>query len=165
MTHRSHLLPQPLLSVAIVLLWLALAPQPTFGALCLGLLVGVTIPHLTAAFWPNRPRTVSLRGAGRLVGIVLADILIANWQVARLVVGPVARLRPRVVRVPLDIDDPFVVTILGSIVSLTPGTVSLEIDRQSSSLIVHALDVDDEAGLIRNIKMRYEAPLREIFQC
>jgi multicomponent K+:H+ antiporter subunit E len=165
MRRLSRLLPHPLLSLAIALLWLGLAPQPSLGALCLGLLLGVAIPRLTARFWPDRPRIASLRSAGRLIAVVLADILIANWQVARLVVGPVARLRPRIVRVPLDIDDPFVVTILGSIVSLTPGTVSLEIDRHTASLIVHALDVDDEAQLIGNIKVRYEAPLKEIFQC
>jgi len=129
------------------------------------LLLGVAIPHFTARFWPDRPRIVSLRSVLRLVGTVLVDILIANWQVARLVVGPVARLRPRIVRIPLDLEDPFVITILGSIVSLTPGTVSLEIDSKTSTLIVHALDVDDEAALIRSIKVRYEAPLKEIFEC
>ena len=66
---------------------------------------------------------------------------------------------------PLDIDDPFVATLLGSIVSLTPGTVSVDIDRSRGVLQVHALHVEDPAAASAQIKSRYEAPLREVFAC
>jgi multicomponent K+:H+ antiporter subunit E len=69
------------------------------------------------------------------------------------------------VEVPLDIADPFVATLLGSIVSLTPGTVSIEIDRTKNVLFVHGLDIEDEAAVIASIKARYEAPLKEAFAC
>ena len=65
----------------------------------------------------------------RLALVVLGDIVTANLLVARQVLGPPAALRPDFLDVPLDIVDPLVATILGSIVSLTPGTVSVEIDR------------------------------------
>ena len=55
--------------------------------------------------------------------------------------------------------------LLGSIVSLTPGTVSIEIDMDAKRLFVHALDVADREQLIATIKSRYEAPLKEIFAC
>jgi multicomponent K+:H+ antiporter subunit E len=58
-----------------------------------------------------------------------------------------------------------VATLLGSIVSLTPGTVSVEIERERKVLLVHALDADDPPGLIATIKSRYEAPLKEVFRC
>jgi multicomponent K+:H+ antiporter subunit E len=58
-----------------------------------------------------------------------------------------------------------VATILGSIITLTPGTVSIDIDRERRILHVHALDVEDTAGLVSEIKTRYEAPLKEIFGC
>jgi multicomponent K+:H+ antiporter subunit E len=82
-----------------------------------------------------------------------------------LVLGPLDRLDPAFVEVPLDLDDPFIATLLGSIVSLTPGTVSIEVDHDRRLLHVHALDVDDPATLIATIKARYEAPLKEIFRC
>jgi multicomponent K+:H+ antiporter subunit E len=74
-------------------------------------------------------------------------------------------LRPEFVEVPLDISHPFVATLLGSIVSLTPGTVSIEIDMDAKRMFVHALDVADREQLIATIKSRYEAPLKEIFAC
>jgi multicomponent K+:H+ antiporter subunit E len=164
-TRLRRALPHPMLSAAIVLLWLALAPGFDLGTLLVGALVGVAIPVLTQSFWPDRPQLGRPLAAVRLFARVLVDIVVASWQVARLVLGPTARLRPAFLRVPIDIDDAFVATILGSIVSLTPGSVSVEIERERRSLLIHALDVDDESALIERIKTRYEAPLKEVFRC
>jgi multicomponent K+:H+ antiporter subunit E len=74
-------------------------------------------------------------------------------------------LHPAFVDVPLDLRDPFAATVLGSIVSLTPGTVSIDVDRERWVLRVHALDAPDPDALIRQIKQHYEKPIREIFAC
>jgi len=97
--------------------------------------------------------------------VVLGDIIVANINVARLVLGPMSRLKPAFIEIPLDTDSDFVATILGSIITLTPGTVSIDIDRERRILHVHALDVEDTAALVSEIKTRYEAPLKEIFGC
>jgi multicomponent K+:H+ antiporter subunit E len=165
MMRLSRMLPHPLLSFAIFGLWLVLAPAPGVGHALLGLAIAFAIPYATQRFWPNRPLVARPSRALRLIAVVLTDIVAANWQVARLVLGPIEALRPAFVSVPLDIDDPFVATILGSIVSLTPGSVAVEIDRDARELLVHALDVDDPHELVVRIKARYEAPLKEIFGC
>lgn len=160
-----RVLPQPILSLLILALWLVLAPSFSLGQALLGACLGWMFPQLTHAFWPNRSRVARPFKAAVLFVRVMGDIVVANWQVARLVLGPIARLRPAFVTVPLAIADPYVATVLGSIVSLTPGTVSIDIDCEHGLLYVHALDVADEAHLISTIKSRYEAPLKEIFQC
>lgn len=161
----NRVLPQPVTTLAILALWMALATTPSLGNLLLGAVLGITIPWATARFWPDTPRFVRPALAVAVFARVIGDILVANWQVARLVVGPLDRLHPKFVEVPLEIDSPFVATLLGSIVSLTPGTVSIEIDRARKVLFVHALNVGDEAAMIATIKARYEAPLKEIFAC
>jgi multicomponent K+:H+ antiporter subunit E len=128
-------------------------------------LLGVAIPWATRRFWPDRPRLVRpIVGLALFVRLVI-DIVVANWQVARLVVGALDRLDPAFLELPLDIEDPFVATLLGSIVSLTPGTVSVEIERERKVLLVHALDADDPPAMVARIKARYEAPLKEVFRC
>jgi len=104
---------------------------------------------------------VALKFAVRIVW----DMLLANWAVARRVVGPVAKLHPAFVEVPLDLRDPFAATVLGSIVSLTPGTVSIDVDRERWVLQLHALDAPDPDALVRQIKQHYEQPIQEIFRC
>lgn len=163
LVHR--LLPQPILSLVIVALWLGLVGSVSIGQVLLGIVLGLLVPQLTQSFWPDPPRIARPVTALRLVATVLFDIVVANGQVARRVLGPLDRLHPRFVEVPLDLEDTFVATVLGSIVSMTPGTVSVDIDRERRLLLVHALDAEDPEALIRTIKARYEAPLKEVFQC
>jgi multicomponent K+:H+ antiporter subunit E len=161
----DRLLPQPAMSLLILGLWLILAPAPTLGQVLLGLALAIGLPWATQGFWPDRPRVASAGAGLRLLGVFLADIVAANLVVARQILGPVERLRPGFLEVPLDIRDPFIATLLGSIVSLTPGTVSVEIDRGRWMLLVHALHLEDAAEAAAHIKSRYEAPLRKVFGC
>lgn len=165
MSLLARILPRPLLSLVILALWVVLAPEPSAGQILLGAALALVMPPLTKAFWPDPPRVADWLAATRLGFVVLFDIITANIEVARRVLGPIERLRPRFLDVPLEIEDPLVATILGSIVSLTPGTVSCEIDRRRRVLIVHALHVEDPEADIARIKARYEAPLKKVFAC
>lgn len=165
----TRLLPQPVTSTLIVLLWLLLTPSPGPGSLLFALALGLGIPLLTRRFWPNPPRLRRPGAALALLVRVLGDIVSANITVARQVLGPPERLRPAFFRVPLALTDPFIATLLGGIISLTPGTVTIDIETDDTGtpqrLLVHGLDVPDEAATIAQIKSRYEAALKEVFGC
>jgi len=165
MPGRVILLPHPALSSFLLVLWLLLNNSVAPGHLVLGALLGVLIPLFTRRFWPER---LALANPGlmlRFAGRVLWDIIVANFAVARVVLGPLSAVQPAFVRVPLDIQDAFPVSVLASVVSLTPGTVSADIDAERRYLLVHALSVDDTEALAHEIKARYEAPIKEIFAC
>ncbi len=159
------LLPMPWLSLAIAGLWFVLVSAFTLNSLVMAMLVAVAIPLATARFWPDRPELHKPLQAVGFFAMVMGDIVIANFELARLILGPIRRIRPQFVDVPLEIEDPFVATILASIVSLTPGTVSIDIDRQARILRVHAFNAEDAARVAADIKRRYERPLKEIFGC
>lgn len=157
--------PSPLLSLMLWGLWLLLANDFSAGQMVLGAFFAWLLPVITRPFWLNRP---GIRNPWRLFTFLLLvhrDILVANIAVAKLILASPSRLRPAFVEVPLDIEDEFVITLLASIVSLTPGTVSANISADRRTLLVHGLDVEDRTELIANIKQRYEAPLKEIFGC
>jgi len=165
MTPGRRMLPFPALSAGITLLWVVIAGSYTINSLLLGAFVAIALPAIMLPFLPDLPR---VRRPGKAIALfvrVCGDIIAANWEVAGLVLGPQSRLQPRFFTVPLGTTDPFVATLLGSIVSLTPGTVSIDIDMDAGTLFIHGLRVIDEAGTIATIKQRYEAPLKEIFQC
>jgi len=159
------LLPQPFVSLAILGLWMTLATEPSAGQFILGAAVALAIPPFTQGLWPNPPRLVRPFAAVALFLRVVFDIIVANLEVARLVLGPLDRLNPHLIEIPLDIDDPFVATLFASIITLTPGTVSVDIERDRRVLVVHALNVTDVPAAIADMKKRYEAPLKEIFGC
>jgi len=160
-----RLLPRPALSLALFLLWAALTNAASLGTLVLGGLLALVLPFIVAPFWPDTRRIVRPGLIPGFAARVVWDMLVANWAVARRVVGPLAKLSPAFVEVPLDLRDPFAASVLGSIVSLTPGTVSIDVDRERWVLQLHALDAPDPDALVREIKRRYETPIREIFAC
>lgn len=161
----SRLLPQPLVTAAVVAAWLLANNTLAPGHLLLAVIFGVTIPLLTARFWPEYPRVRSWPRLARLTAIFLYDVVVANIRVAILVLGPVRRLRPRFLHIPLELTSPFTITVLASMISLTPGTVSSNLSGDRRTLLVHALDVDDEEDAVESIKRRYERALLEVFGC
>jgi multicomponent K+:H+ antiporter subunit E len=161
--------PTPVRSVFLFLVWLLLNNSVAVIHLFFGLLLAWLIPLLIHKFRLIQPG-VKKPGAAMAYGLmVLWDILVANLQVIRLVLGSNKKLRSAFVLVPLDLTDNLSITILASTVSLTPGTVSadvLSLDTdagQGRYLLLHVLDLADEAQLIQQVKQRYEAPLKEIF--
>lgn len=159
-----YLLPHPLLTLTLTVVWILLVNELSAGAVVLGLLLGIVLPFLTRPFWPDRPVLRAPLTALRYLGIVLWDIAVANVQVARLVLFvPNDRLRSAYVVVPLEITSPEAITVLAGTITMTPGTVSVEISSCGRSLLVHGLDVPDPDALVADIKSRYERLLLEIF--
>ena len=161
----TRVFPQPVLSGVLVLLWLLLVNTVSVGHIVLAIILATLVPQVTYRFWPNRPHPARLVLALRLVGVVLWDIAVANLAVARRVLGPLRKLSPAFVFVPLDIDDELAITTLASIISLTPGTVSVDVTDDRRCLLVHCLDAPDRTRIVDRIKHRYERPLKEIFRC
>lgn len=159
-----RLLPQTWMSAALFAGWLLLNNSIAPGVVLLGAVLAVGLPLFTERFWPEHPRTVRVLPLIRLTGTVLFDIVIANLRVAVLILGPTRRVRPHFIVIPVDLRQPFPITLLASIISLTPGTVSSNLSGDRASLLVHGMDVEDPADTVRRIKERYERPLMEIFE-
>lgn len=165
MSRRKHWLPHPATSTLVLVVWLLLNHTLSAGHIVLGAALAILIPLFTRRFFPEPVYLGRMGTILRLVFTVLLDIVVASITVARLTLGPTSKLRPRFIRIPVNLADDFALTALASTVSLTPGTLSAELAPDRGHILVHALDVDDEAALIRTIKERYEGPIKEIFQC
>lgn len=161
----SRLLPHPGLSLLLVLMWLALASDLSGGTILLALALGVAVPIFTAPWWPGRPR-LRLVPALAYGGVVLWDIIVANFQVAAIILFKPSRdLRPAWLAIPLDLTTPEAIAVFAATISLTPGTVSADIAACGKFLLVHALHAPDPEAEIARLKARYEARLKEVFRC
>ena len=162
----KRLFPHPWLALLLLGCWLLLMNDISVGNIVLGAVLGSAIAFFVGAgLWLTPVRFGRPWRLAQLAAHVLADIVVANLQVARLVLGPARRLRPAFIEVPLDSTHEIALTALISIVSLSPGTLCAELSDDRTRLLVHVLDLDDEAALVALIKTRYEAPLMEIFAC
>lgn len=158
-----RLIPHPGLSVLLVLVWMLMANSLTFGALLIGIVIGILLPIYTAPFWPGRP-DVNYRAGLVYLALVVWDIVVANFEVAAIILFKRNRdLRPCWLIIPMELDTPEAITVLAGTISLTPGTVSSDVSACGKYLLVHALDAADPPAEVARIKARYEARLKKVF--
>ena len=159
-----RLVPHPLLSLTLLLVWLGLVNKFTLGNLILGTVFGLVIPMLTAAYWPNRPRIARPLKVLEYVAIVLWDIVVANVQVAMIILFKRERdIRSHWIPVPLQLTSAEAITVLAGTITMTPGTVSATLSADGRAILVHCLHADDPDSIRDDIKSRYERRLLEIF--
>ncbi len=155
-------LPHPLLFVVLIGMWLLLAQSVSPGQILLGALVALAATHGYAALRPEPVRIRSIRAVVKLTAIVIADIVRSNFAVARIIL-----FRPKYVsgfvQLPLELESIHGRAVLAGIITATPGTIWVQLDRSNGILLVHVLDLVDEDEWIALIKRRYETLLIEIF--
>ncbi|BFM49807.1 Na+/H+ antiporter subunit E [Marinomonas sp. THO17] len=159
------LLPMPFHSVLLFVVWLLLNNSMSAGHIVLALFFAIGIPLLINSMHDQHPKILKPWKAIGYVLMVMKDIVVANVEVALWIIGPVKKLKPGFVAIPIKIESDLGITILASTVSLTPGTVSAEVSQDKQWLYVHALHVESEQDLIDSVKQRYEMPIKEIFGC
>ena len=164
MSVQDSLLPRPRLSIFLLILWLFLQNSLTFSTVFFGAILGWLIPLFCYRYWPEPQEPTGHLLFVRYMLRVFKDILLANLNVARLILGSPRKLNPAFVTYPLALENKFAITMLAGTISLTPGTVSSDISEDRRYLLIHALNVGDEEELIQGIKDRYETPLQEIFE-
>lgn len=159
-----RLFPHPLLSLTLAIVWILLVNRLTLGTLVLALILATVLPILTAPWWPDRPRLRRPLGLVAYALIVLWDVIVANFQVARIILlVPRDQIRSAWVTVPLDLVSPEAISLLAGTITMTPGTLTADFSADRRALLIHALHAPDPDALRDTIKTRYEARLKRIF--
>lgn len=146
-----------IVNLFISLLWPTLNGEYSLGALFTGFLLGFVVLTIVRRSYGR----FFFYAAGFLLYVLFA-ILQSNLKLAGLVLGtvfsPGKTLRPGIVAVPLTITDPFERTLLASVITLTPGTLSVDLGQREGQdvLYVHAIDLHDVETFRRDIKESFE---------
>jgi multicomponent K+:H+ antiporter subunit E len=150
----------------LFLVWLLFAQTLALTEIVVGAALAVGASALHKMLGPHDgPRRMRLLLAARLVGVVAYDIVLSNLAVARIVLAPASPARRAgFLPIPLDTRHGGALAALAVIVTATPGTSWAGYDPERNVVTLHVLDLQDEEGLIRDFKARYERPLREIFE-
>jgi multicomponent K+:H+ antiporter subunit E len=160
-----QLLPHPVLSLSLLVIWLMLNQSVDPGHLLLGAGLGVALPLLSRRYWPERPPFHRFPLLWKLFFQVNWDILWACITVAWLTfTRRSASLQPQFAAIPLESSNPYALALLVGIITITPGTVAADLDPQHRLLLVHWLHEPDPERAARRIKSRYEKPLKEILE-
>ena len=158
-----HVLPHPVLTVSLTIFWLILQQDISLGHILLGLAVGMGAGIATANLGLEKPKLRKPWLIVSLVAVVIYDVVRSNAGVAWVVAtqGSAPKAAGFVI-VPLTLRDHTMLAFLAIILTATPGTVWLEFDEHRGELLLHILDLVDEATWIDIITNRYERRLLEI---
>ena len=157
-------LPTPLVSLALLLLWLMLNQTLEPAHILLGALIAVAIPLMVAPLRPTPVRVSRPLTVIRLTVYSLIEILRSCFNVCTLILFGGDRLNTQFIRIPLDLKDPHGLAVLACIINSTPGTVWVEVIPGSSDLALHVFDLHDADWWVNMIKTKLEQPLIEIFE-
>ncbi|MFO1202437.1 MAG: Na+/H+ antiporter subunit E [Tabrizicola sp.] len=161
----KRLFPHPYLSLTLILLWFLLVNQWKLGSLAMALILATLIPLLSARWWPDRPVIRRPFGLLSYMALVLWDVIVANFQVARIILFlPSDRIRSAWITVPLDLTSPEAISLLAGTITMTPGTLTADFSAEGRALLIHSLHAPDPDAIRDEIKRRYEARLQRIFE-
>ena len=132
--------------VLLAVVWVALWGDLSVGNALTGLVLGAAVLVLAPLPGQQGPRRLRTGAAVRYSLHFLRELVTATAEVARQVFWSLGRLRPGVVRVPLRTSDPGLVSLVANTITLTPGTLTLEVDLERRTLWVHALHLPDGSG-------------------
>lgn len=156
-------LPHPLLSVLLALIWLIFNQSVSPGTVLLGIVFGIVLGRMLDLLDPPKARLRHYPLLLRLFVRVVLDIVRSNLAVARIVLFGRRPMHSGFVAIPLQLTDRYGLAVLSCIITSTPGTIWVSYDSSANILLIHVLDLVDEADWIDSIKQRYERPLLEIF--
>jgi multicomponent Na+:H+ antiporter subunit E len=97
----------------------------------------------------------------RLAGLFVAELVLSSLRVARDTLKPRMEFRPAIIALPLEVESEMEIMLLANLISLTPGTLSIDVSDDRSTLYVHAMNVDDPEALRREIKTGFEQRVRK----
>ncbi len=153
-----------LLAAVLAMAWSALMGQVTTTTLAVGFGLGLLSLWIVAPlFGPKGRRDLRrLPAAVHLMLLFIYELVVSGFRVAWDVIAPGSKIVPGVVEVPLDLESDVEITLLANLISLTPGTLSLDVSDDRRTLYVHSMYSDDPQELVDDIKNTFEKPIREV---
>jgi multicomponent Na+:H+ antiporter subunit E len=141
-----------LLNIGLALVWVALTGA--FGPvnLAFGFVLGYLTLRLAQRVLGSSAYFGKVRQISGFVLFFLRELLTANLRVAIDVLTPRARMQPRVLAIPLDALTDTEITFFANALSLTPGTLSLDVSTDRRVLYIHAMYAADAEATRRAIK-------------
>ena len=155
----------PFLShILLTLSWIALTGVFTIENLALGFMIGVLV------LWMAQPKKgtsgylIRLRHVAGFVVFFFGELITANLRVAFDVLTPRHRMRPGILAIPLDLETDIQIMVLANLITLTPGTLCLDISEDRRTMYVHAMYIHDAERVRRTITEGYERRVKEVFR-
>lgn len=150
------------INMVLAFAWVALTGGLTLGGLTTGYLVGMAAMWLVRPLFPDTGAYFRrLYYWTRLIVMFVYELVVSSIPVVRDVLTPGQSSQPALIAVPITVTTDLQITLLANFISLTPGTLSLDVSEDRSTLYIHAMFGDDPDAIRAQIRDRFEVWVRE----
>ncbi|QPC87181.1 Na+/H+ antiporter subunit E [Mesorhizobium sp. NBSH29] len=151
-------------NVILALAWAAVTGSFSLANIVFGFVLGAMALYLI------REQTGSLgyfRRSWRILSLTalfLYELVLSAWRVSILVLSPKMDLKPGIFAYPLKAEHDVEITLLANLITLTPGTLSVDVSEDRKTLFVHAIDCSNPEAVRRDIASGFERKIIEVFK-
>lgn len=141
----------------LALIWAATTEEFSARNFGIGLLIGFALLYSTRKVLQFSDYFRNIKEVAELVWFFIRELVMANFRMAYYTVMPLSRMRPGVIAVPLEPMNDVELTVLSNLITLTPGTLSLDVSKDKRTLYVHVMSFETPEQVRREIKQGFEA--------
>ncbi|SEK29740.1 Na+/H+ antiporter subunit E [Paenibacillus sp. OK003] len=153
---------QIVLNLIIAFVWMFLNNAWNGVGFLTGYLLGLLLIGSMRRFFPQRFYIVRVWAIIKLIALLFKELVRASIEVIRQIVKPKLDIRPGIFTYQTQLSSDWEVTLLCLLISLTPGSLPLEISGNQRKLFIHALDIKDEQKMSDDIKNTFEKAIMEV---
>ena len=143
-------------NILLAVVWAAITGNFAPGNLVLGFALGFVVLFFARRVTGSTDYARRLVQALGLVAYFLWELLLSNLRVAADVLRPELRLRPGVIAIPLDARTDAEIVLLANLITVTPGSLSLDVSADRQTLYLHVMHFDDAEAVRRKVKDGFE---------
>jgi multicomponent Na+:H+ antiporter subunit E len=143
-------------NLIIAFVWAGLIGSFSLGSLFFGYVLGYVILFLFSRGRDANHYLDRIPGFIFFTAYYLIELVRANVQIAIDLLRIRPRFQPGFVKVPLDVESDVAITLLANLVTMTPGTMTVDVSADHKFLLVHGLYITDEAAVVHDIKHNLE---------
>ena len=146
----------------IAFLWMFLTMSFNASTFIVGFLLGAMMLWITKGFFPGRFYMNRVWAVIKLILLFFKELILANIQVLLLIVQPKMPIKPAIFALPTVLEKDWEITLLSNLITLTPGTLVIDVSEDSKTLYIHAIDYGDADDAINSIKNTFEKAIQEV---
>ncbi|KUP05351.1 monovalent cation/H+ antiporter subunit E [Bacillus coahuilensis p1.1.43] len=153
---------QVLLNFFLAFLWMFLAVSFTPSSFIVGYLLGLLIIIAFRRFFASKLYVYKFWAVMVLLLIFIRELLLSNISVLKTILRPKIDIKPGIFAYPTKLSSDWEITILSNLITLTPGTLVVDVSNDHSILYIHTLDIDDVDEAVSSIRNTFEKAIMEV---
>ncbi len=153
---------QIILNLIIAFVWMFLNNAWNSVSFASGYLIGLLFMFVFRRFFQTDFYLQKLWAILYLLQLFLKELMLSNIAVIRQILRPKLNIRPGIFALTTDLKNDWEITTLACLISLTPGTLTLEVSMDQRTLYIHAMDIHDAEVLVEQIKGTFEKAIKEV---